>query len=102
MNKSIALTQARYLEKEEKCLPPPRLVDIKVWPHFLPYLLKLCDIYYVLKCFERLLQYKEEYLSFKHITHHLCSVLRLSVLPVKFQRNVQHPKNKLGTQVPIS
>ncbi|XP_065386881.1 serine palmitoyltransferase 1 isoform X2 [Macaca fascicularis] len=25
MNRSIALTQARYLEKEEKCLPPPRV-----------------------------------------------------------------------------
>uniref|UniRef100_A0A8I3P1Z6 Serine palmitoyltransferase 1 n=1 Tax=Canis lupus familiaris TaxID=9615 RepID=A0A8I3P1Z6_CANLF len=25
MDRSIALTQARYLEKEEKCLPPPRL-----------------------------------------------------------------------------
>ncbi|XP_019569438.2 serine palmitoyltransferase 1 isoform X3 [Rhinolophus sinicus] len=24
MNRGIALTQARYLEKEEKCLPPPR------------------------------------------------------------------------------
>ncbi|XP_008256154.2 serine palmitoyltransferase 1 isoform X3 [Oryctolagus cuniculus] len=24
MNRSIALTQARYLDKEEKCLPPPR------------------------------------------------------------------------------
>lgn len=29
MDRSIALTQARYLEKEEKCLPPPRLVDVK-------------------------------------------------------------------------
>lgn len=28
MNRGIALTQARYLEKEEKCLPPPRLVDV--------------------------------------------------------------------------
>jgi len=27
MNSGIALTQARYLEKEEKCLPPPRLVE---------------------------------------------------------------------------
>lgn len=35
MDRSIALTQARYLEKEEKCLPPPRLVDIEEWPHFL-------------------------------------------------------------------
>lgn len=25
MNRSIALTQARYLEKEEKCLPPPSI-----------------------------------------------------------------------------
>uniref|UniRef100_A0A2K5RLV0 Serine palmitoyltransferase 1 n=2 Tax=Cebus imitator TaxID=2715852 RepID=A0A2K5RLV0_CEBIM len=25
MNKNIALTQARYLEKEEKCLPPPSI-----------------------------------------------------------------------------
>lgn len=25
MNKGIALTQARYLEKEEKCLPPPSI-----------------------------------------------------------------------------
>ena len=30
MDRSIALTQARYLEKEEKCLPPPRLVDVKM------------------------------------------------------------------------
>lgn len=30
MNRGIALTQARYLEKEEKCLPPPRLVDVQV------------------------------------------------------------------------
>jgi hypothetical protein len=29
MDKGIALTQARYLDKEEKCLPPPRLVNIK-------------------------------------------------------------------------
>lgn len=25
MNRSIALTQARYLDKEEKCLPPPSI-----------------------------------------------------------------------------
>ena len=30
MSRSIALTQARYLEKEEKCLPPPRLVDMQI------------------------------------------------------------------------
>lgn len=35
MDRSIALTQARYLEREEKCLPPPRLVDTEVCPHFL-------------------------------------------------------------------
>lgn len=29
MNEGIALTQARYLDKEEKCLPPPRLVNVK-------------------------------------------------------------------------
>lgn len=29
MDRGIALTQARYLEKEEKNLPPPRLVDFK-------------------------------------------------------------------------
>lgn len=29
MDRSIALTQARYLEREEKCLPPPRLVTWK-------------------------------------------------------------------------
>lgn len=30
MNRKIALTQARYLEKEEKSLPPPRLVFVLV------------------------------------------------------------------------
>ena len=30
MDRGIALTQARYLEKEEKYLPPPRLVDFKI------------------------------------------------------------------------
>lgn len=35
MDRSLALTQARYLEKEEKRLPPPRLVApnrASLWP----------------------------------------------------------------------
>lgn len=42
MDRSIALTQARYLEKEEKCLPPPRLVDVKMWPDLFFLLPELC------------------------------------------------------------
>lgn len=83
LDRSIALTQARYLEREEKCLPPPRLVGMEVC--LTSFLLSVCDVSWS-EVSERLSQGKE---AFRHYSEHTsCCVFQarcLHILPEKPQ-----------------